>query len=73
MTIEQASVYLINHPWILMAIIAWELPWKITALWRAARREDRIWFVALLFLNTLAIVDMLYIFIWSKRPQKNSI
>ncbi len=50
--------------------IAWVLPWKGVALWKAARRTDKWWFIALLVLNTLAILEILYIFIWSKRPMQ---
>ena len=54
------------HPWIVALIIAWSLPWKGVALWVAARRGHIGWFVALLILNTLAILDILYIFVFSK-------
>jgi len=45
----------------------WTLPWKGVALWRAARNAHRWWFVALLVLNTLAILEIVYIFGFSKR------
>jgi hypothetical protein len=54
------------HPWIVALIIVWSFPWKGVALWVAARRGHIGWFVALLILNTLAILDILYIFIFSK-------
>lgn len=47
--------------------IAWTLPWKGVALWKAAKNHHKIWFVALLVLNTLAILEILYIFVFSKR------
>ncbi|MFA6159933.1 MAG: DUF5652 family protein [Parcubacteria group bacterium] len=54
---------------ILIIIIAviWTLPWKGFALWKSARRGDSIWFVILLLVNTLAILEILYIFIFSER------
>ncbi len=58
--------------WFLALAAAWTIPWKGVALWKAARREDRWWFVALLVVNTLGILEMLYIFIWSKRPSRVS-
>lgn len=45
----------------------WTLPWKGVALWKAARKSDKWWFIALLVINTLAILEILYIFIFSKR------
>ena len=55
------------HPLVLLAIVAWTLPWKAYALWKASKRGEKKWFVALLVLNTLAVVEILYIFIFSKR------
>lgn len=57
---------------ILILMVLWTLPWKGVALWRAAGRKEKKWFIALLILNTLAILDILYIFVFSKRPPKGS-
>lgn len=56
-----------QNPWIIFLIIAWALPWKGVALWKAARLGQKRWFVALLVVNTLAILEILYIFVFSKR------
>ncbi len=53
---------------IFLLIILWTLPWKGVALWKAAQRKDKWWFIALLIVNTVAILEILYIYIWSKRP-----
>ena len=45
----------------------WSLVWKAFALWKAAGQKDKVWFVALIILNTLGILDILYIFVFSKR------
>lgn len=52
---------------IAILIALWTIPWKGFALWKAARRGDNIWFIALLLLNTLAILEILYIFVFSER------
>jgi hypothetical protein len=52
---------------LIILAIAWTLPWKGVALWKAAKNEHKGWFVALLLLNTLAILEILYIFIFSKK------
>lgn len=49
--------------------IIWTLVWKGLSLWRAARRGDRNWFVALLILNTMGILDILYIYVFSKKKK----
>jgi len=54
----------------LIVLLLWSLPWKAVALWKAARRGEKIWFIVLLVINTLALLEILYIFIFSKRTQK---
>lgn len=47
--------------------ILWTLPWKGIALWKAAKKGHKIWFIALFLVNTLAILEILYIFIFSEK------
>lgn len=54
-------------PLIMLALLLWILPWKGVALWKAARRNQWIWFVALLVFNTLAILPIIYIFLIAPR------
>jgi len=58
------------NPNIFILIMIWTIPWKGVALWMAARKNDRIWFVVLLLANTIGILEILYIFIFSKRKMK---
>ena len=56
---------------LLMVLAAlWTLPWKGYALWRAARIGDTWWFIALLILNTLAILDIIYIFLLAPKRER---
>jgi len=59
--------YLINNAWILLLIILWTLPWKGVALWKAGRNGQKIWFIALLMFNTLALLPIIYLFYFSKK------
>ena len=61
---------LVNSPWIILLLIVWTLPWKGVALWRAARNKHLIWFLVILILNTLAIVEIVYIFLFSEKKEK---
>ncbi|MBU1557636.1 hypothetical protein KKC45_01615 [Patescibacteria group bacterium] len=54
-------------PTILFLIMLWVLPWKGYALWRAAKNGQPKWFIALFLLNTLAILDIIYIFVVNKK------
>lgn len=51
----------------LVLIALWTLPWKAVALWKAARNSSKPWFVALLLLNTVGVLEILYIYIFSKK------
>jgi len=59
--------FLIQNQWILWLVVAWILPWKGLALWKAAKNHHKWWFIALLVINTLALLEILYIFIFSKK------
>lgn len=61
--------FLFENQGLLWLIILWTLPWKGVALWKAAKLNDKIWFVVLLVVNTLALLEILYIFIFSKRKK----
>ncbi|NTV22625.1 MAG: hypothetical protein HGB03_03655 [Candidatus Yonathbacteria bacterium] len=57
----------LNDPYILLLILLWVLPWKGYALWLASRRGQKWWFIALLIVNTLAILEIIYIFFVAPR------
>jgi len=51
-----------QSPFLFMVLLAlWVLPWKGWALWLAARRKEKWWFIELLVINTLAILEIFYI------------
>jgi hypothetical protein len=52
--------------WLFSLIMIWSLAWKLTALWKAARNKSLFWFILLALINTVGILDILYIFVFSK-------
>ncbi len=54
-------------PAVVLVFVLWSLFWKGWSLWRAARRGEKGWFVALLVINTLGILEILYLFVFSKK------
>jgi methionyl-tRNA synthetase len=48
-------------------IAAWTIFWKGLALWHSARRGETIWFVALLVINTMGLLEIFYLFVIAKR------
>ncbi len=66
MVLDSLTTLIQNIPtWVLVIITAWELAWKGFALWKSARLSQPIWFIVLLIVNTLGILPILYIFIFS--------
>ena len=64
------ELFLAQNQWLLLLVVLWTLPWKGVALWKAAKNTHKIWFVALLILNTLAILEIIYIFFFSKKKEQ---
>ena len=54
------------------AIVLWSALWKLFALYRAASRGDKGWFVALFFLNTAGILEIVYLFAISPRKKSEA-
>jgi hypothetical protein len=57
----------LNNPILLIIILAWSMFWKGWALWRAAKNDHKYWYVALLLVNTLGILEMVYLYWFSKK------
>ena len=53
-----------------LLLIVWLLYWKARALWHAARQKDKFWFIILLIVNTAGILEILYLYKFSKRKQE---
>lgn len=57
---------------ILLALILWEAVWKGIAMWHAARRGQKGWYITILVLNTLGILPIIYIFAVAKVQRKDA-
>jgi hypothetical protein len=49
--------------------VVWTLIWKSLAMWRAAKVGSKVWFVILLVVNTLGVLDIIYLYVISKPEQ----
>lgn len=49
-----------------VVFLAWSFFWKGLALWHSSRRGEVWWFVALLVINTLEILEIIYLFGFTK-------
>ncbi len=55
---------------VILLLAVWELVWKGFALWRASRNRNLGWFIVILILNTAGILEILYLFVFSKNDDK---
>ena len=49
-------------PLFIALAIIWSLVWKGFGLWRSAELRQKYWFIAILVINTLGILEMIYLF-----------
>ena len=63
------DVNLLQSPFFLL-IIAWSLVWKGLALWRAAKRGDKFWYIVILVVNTVGIVEIIYLLATQNKKKK---
>jgi len=54
---------------IFVLLIIWSLIWKGLALWKAARNNQQAWFVVMLIVNTVGILEILYIYVFAKKKK----
>jgi uncharacterized membrane protein YiaA len=54
----------------LVALVAWSFVWKGIALWKAARLSHRNWFIALLVMNTMGLLEIAYIFLVARKAEQ---
>jgi len=52
---------------IIIILAVWSAAWKGFALYRAGANRSPAWFVCLLIFNTLGILEILYLFVFSKK------
>jgi len=50
-----------------LALAVWGLVWKGIALWKSAQNRQKKWFLVILILNTFGILEIIYIFYFSKK------
>ncbi len=56
---------------ILLVIAVWSIIWKGLALWKSARKTHLTWFIVLLIFNTIGILEILYIYVFSELGKKS--
>ena len=55
------------HPAAIAVAMIWALFWKGMGLWRAAELRQKYWFIAILLINTLGILEIFYLYFIARR------
>ncbi len=58
-----------SNPLILVPILVWSLAWKGVALWKCGRNNQLPWFVVLLVVNTVGLLEIVYLLWFQKRKR----
>lgn len=67
---DLTSIPMGKVPLWMILLALWSLPWKGVALWKSARNKQMYWFIAMLILNTAAILEIIYIFFFAEKTAK---
>jgi len=61
----------VEFPWWFYLVLVWTLFWKGIAMWKSARNNQGIWFVASLVINTFGILPIVYLQFFQQDWNKN--
>lgn len=60
---------MIAEPWLTMLVVLaviWSLIWMGLGMWKASKKDHKWWFIVFLFIHTLGILEILYIYWFSE-------
>lgn len=50
-----------GFPGVVVPLALWSVIWTGLALWHAAKRQEKWWFILFLFVHTAGIIEILYL------------
>jgi hypothetical protein len=56
--------------WLFVVLAVWDLIWKGIALWKAAKNNQRNWFILLLIINSFGIFPIIYLKLFSREKKE---
>ena len=51
-------------------LMVWSAVWKGIALWKSGRSNQLAWFVVIFIVNTIGILEIIYLLFFQKKPAK---
>lgn len=53
------------------SVYIWSFLWKGLTLWRSSRNNQKYWFFTLLIINTMGILEIIYLLLFQKNKNVN--
>jgi methionyl-tRNA synthetase len=53
--------FYLKYPWLLPLVLIWTAIWKGLALWQAAQKRQPSWFMLILIINSLGLLEITYL------------
>ena len=57
-------------PAVFFVMFLWSLLWKGLALWNSAKNGQKNWFLVILIVNTVGILEIIYLFAFATKKMK---
>ncbi len=55
----------------IILLVIWEAFWKLIGLWKAAKNNDKLWFVAIFVINFFGLIPIIYL--WRTKQLESTI
>jgi len=59
------------NPSIFYLLSAWALFWKGLVLWKSSQRKQKYWFIAVLLINSIGVLEIIYLIIHYLKEKKS--
>ncbi len=56
-------------PLLIVFLVLWDLYWKGMGLWKSARQSQKKWFIAILIVNSVGILPIIYLVFFQKEKR----
>ncbi|MFA5113966.1 MAG: DUF5652 family protein [Candidatus Margulisiibacteriota bacterium] len=57
----------LQYQLLIVVALIWSLYWKGRSLWAAAKNDQPAWFIALLVINTVGILEITYLWFFQRK------
>ncbi len=63
-----------RNPLPFLILVLWDLVWRGQALWKSSKKDQKYWFIALLIVNSVGLLPIIYLLIdkYSKKSSKTT-